>query len=170
MTGLTALERLQGRLGVELYTDRGRLRADDLLIRERVSQALGEARAHVRVLADRWRERIPLPTREQPFPPAELTAPVKVAESLLHEIESTATLVGGLPVLNVDKVWARARTVGLDELLQFDWTLVSESETLAEEVRAVTSLDRLDRAAVEARLGTLDGVARDRTHYIQIMA
>jgi hypothetical protein len=169
MTERTALERLQGRLGVELYTDRGRLKADDLLIRERVSQALGEVKTHVRSLMERWRERIPLPTREQPFPPAELTAPVKAAESLLHEIESTATVVLGLPVLNVDKVWAKARSAGLDELLQFDWTLVSESETLAEEVRTVTSLDRLDRASVEARLGTLDGVVRERTHYIQIM-
>jgi hypothetical protein len=167
---LTPLQRLQGRLGVELYTERGRLRADDLLVRERVGQALGEVKAHVRSLMDRWQERIPRPTREQPFPPAELTAPVKVAQGILNEIESTATLVRGLPVLNVDKVWGKARSVGLGELLQFDWTLVCESETLAEEVQRVPSLDHLDRDAVEARLATLDGIVRDRGHYIQILA
>lgn len=167
---LTPLQRLQGRLGVELYTDRGRLRADDLLIRERVGRGLGEARTHIRTLMDRWRERIPLPTREQPFPPAELTAPVKLAEQLLSQIESTATAVNGLPVLNVDKVWSKARSVGLGDLLQFDWGLVVESEEFATEVAKVVSLKDLDRDAVEARLARLDGIVAERRHYIEIMA
>jgi hypothetical protein len=167
---MTPLERLQGRLGVELYTDRGRLRADDLLIRERVGRGLGEAKTHIRQLMDRWRERIPNPTREQPFPPAELTAPIKLAERVLTQIESTATQIAGLPVLNVDKVWAKARTVGLQDLLQFDWGLVLESEEFSAEVAAVTSLKDLDRDAVEARLARMDGIIAERRHYIEILA
>jgi hypothetical protein len=167
---MTPLERLQGRLGVELYTDRGRLKADDLLIRERVGRGLGEAKTHIRTLMERWRERIPLPTREQPFPPAELMAPIKLAEHVLTQIESTATQINGLPVLNVDKVWAKARSVGLADLLQFDWGLVVESEEFSSEVAAVHSLKDLDRDAVEDRLAKMDGIIAERRRYIEIMA
>jgi hypothetical protein len=167
----TPLEHLKGKLGVELYREVGRLRADDLLVRERVDRGLGEATTHIRNLKQRWQEeRIGMPTREQPFPPAELMAPMRAAESILKQLESTATLVRGLPVLNVDKVWAKARSVGLNELLQFDWGLVGESEALSDEVSKVRSLDKLDRDAVEARLATMDGIAADRRHYIEIMA
>jgi hypothetical protein len=167
---LTPLQRLQGRLGVELYTDRGRLRADDLLIRERVGRGLAEARTHIRKLVERWRERIPLPTREQPFPPAELTAPVQLAEHVLSAIESTATQVNGLPVLNEDKVWAKARSVGLADLLQFDWGLVVESEEFSTEVAKIASLKDLDRDAVEDRLAKMDAIIAERRRYIEIMA
>lgn len=166
-----ALEHLQGRLGVELYTDRGRLRADDLLVRERVGRGLGEASTHIRTLLDRWREdRIPPPTREQPFPPNEVMVPVRAAESLLKRIEGVATLVRGLPVLNVDKVWEKARSVGLGELLQFDWGLVAESEALSGEVAAYLALDTLDRAAIEARLGRMEQISAERRHYIEVQA
>jgi hypothetical protein len=167
----TPRERLKGKLGVELYREVGRLRADDLLVRERVDRGLGEAATHLRSLKGRWQEeRIGMPTREQPFPPAELMAPMRAAEAIIKQIESTATLVRGLPLLNVDRVWAKARSVGLNELLQFDWSLVGESDALSDEVSKVRSLDRVDRDAIESRLATMDGIAADRRHYIEIMA
>ena len=45
-----AADRLRGLLASDVYTARGRLRSDDLLIRERVGRGLGEATARIREL------------------------------------------------------------------------------------------------------------------------
>ena len=57
--------------------------------------------------------------------------PIRRAERLVKSIEEVASSVRGLPLLNSDKVWDRVRHVGLDELMQFDWTLVVEATALA---------------------------------------
>jgi len=120
-------DQLRGLLASDVYSSKGRLRADDLLVRERVGRGLGEASARLRELISRWRaDRVPPSTREQPFPPAEVMEPVRKGERLCRAIEDAATAVRGLPVLNADRVWDRVRGVGLDELMQFDWALVGE--------------------------------------------
>jgi len=64
-------DRLRSLLASDVYSSKGRLRADDLLVRERVGRGLGEASARLRELISRWRaDRVPPSTREQPFPPA----------------------------------------------------------------------------------------------------
>jgi hypothetical protein len=61
-------DRLRGLLASDVYSDKGRLRSDDLLVRERVGRGLGEATARIRDLTSRWRaDRVPPSTREQPF-------------------------------------------------------------------------------------------------------
>jgi hypothetical protein len=57
--------------------------------------------------------------------------PLRRAERLIRSIDELSAAVRGLPVLNQDRVWDRVRRVGLDELLQFDWTLVGESDALS---------------------------------------
>jgi len=71
-------------------------------------------------------------------------------------------------VLNQDKVWARVRSVGLDELLQFDWTLVGEADALAADVGRVMVLDELDTGACDARLRKMREVMADRQRYTEI--
>ena len=44
-------DKLRGLLASDIYTAKGRLRADDLLVRERVARSLGEATARLRDLA-----------------------------------------------------------------------------------------------------------------------
>ena len=51
--------------------------------------------------------------------------PIRRAERLVRAMDDAAGAVRGLPVLNQDKVWNRVRHVGLDELMQFDWTLTA---------------------------------------------
>lgn len=149
-------DRVRGLLASDVYTQKGRMRADDLLVRERVGAALGEAAATARDLISRWRaERVPPSTREQPFPPAEVMEPVRAGERLVRAIEETSSAVRGLPVLNQDKVWDRVRGAGLDELMQFDWTLVGEAVALVTDLAGVSGLDEIDAAAVEARLRTI---------------
>ncbi len=160
---------LRAFLATDVYTEKGRLRSDDLLVRERVGRELGGAAAAIRSLISAWRaDRVPASTREQPFPPAAVMEPIRRAERLVKQIEDTSVAVRGLPLLNSDKVWDRVRHVGLDELMQFDWTLVGESAAAASDAQAATALDELDIAALETRLRTIREVMTDRQHYIEI--
>ena len=164
-------DRVRGLLASDVYTQKGRMRADDLLVRERVGAALGEAAATARDLISRWRaERVPPSTREQPFPPAEVMEPVRAGERLVRAIEETSSAVRGLPVLNQDKVWDRVRGAGLDELMQFDWTLVGEADALAADLRAALALNELDLAGLQGRLRQIREVITDRQRYLQIQA
>ncbi len=160
---------LRAFLATDVYTDKGRLRSDDLLVRERVGRELGTAAAAIRNLISAWRaDRVPPSTREQPFPPAEVMEPIRRAERLVKSIEDVSVAVRGLPLLNQDKVWDRVRHVGLDELMQFDWTLVGEAVAVASAAQAAAALDVLDIAAQEARLRTIREVMADRQRYIEI--
>lgn len=162
-------DRLRGLLASDVYTVKGRLRSDDLLVRERVGHDLGAAAASVRELSSRWRaERVPPSTREQPFPPAAVMEPLRRADRLVKAIEDAAASVRGLPVLSQDRVWDRARGVGLDELLQFDWTLVGEAAAMADDLQRASALDEVDVSAEEARLRKLREVMADRQRYTEI--
>jgi hypothetical protein len=162
-------DRLRGLLASDVYTEKGRLRSDDLLVRERVGHDLGAAAAKVRELASRWRaDRVPPSTRDQPFPPAAVMEPLRRADRLVKSIEDTATAVRGLPLLSQDKVWDRTRGIGLDELLQFDWTLVGEAVAISDDLQRAVALDAVDVTAQEARLGKIREVMADRQRYCEI--
>ncbi len=164
-------DKLRSLLASDVYTAKGRLRSDDLLVRERVGRGLGEATARLRDLVSRWRaDRVPPCTREQPFPPAEVMEPIRRAERLIRSIDDLSAAVRGLPLLNQDKVWDRVRQIGLGELLQFDWTLVGESDALSQDLGSVAVLDEVDVAAAEARLRTIRQVIADRRRYLEILA
>src|ERR1019366_8652745 len=57
------------------------------------------------------------------FPARWVMQPIRKAERLVRAFEDTSSAVRGLPLPNQDKVWNRVRSVGPDELLQFDRTL-----------------------------------------------
>jgi hypothetical protein len=167
----TIADRLRSLLASDVYTTKGRLRADDLLVRERVARSLGAASARLRDLAGQWRaDRVPPSTRENPFPPAEVMTPLRQAERLGKDIDGLATLVRGLPLLAEDRVWNRIRSSGLDELLQFDWALVSEADELAGQLATVADLSAIDPAAVAQQLRKLTDVIADRRRYIEVIA
>ena len=48
-------DRLRSLLGSDVYTQKGRLRSDDLLVRERVRHGLGQATTRLRQLISQWR-------------------------------------------------------------------------------------------------------------------
>jgi len=162
-------DRLRSLLASDVYSDKGRLRSDDQLVRQRVARGLSEASARIRELISRWRaDRVPPSTREQPFPPAEVMEPIRRAERLIRAVDDLAAVVKGLPVLNQDKVWDRVRRVGLEDLMQFDWTLVGESDVLARDLDLVGALDQLDVAACEHRLRKIRDIIGERQRYIEI--
>jgi len=167
----TLADRLRGLLASDVYTEKGRLRSDDLLVRHRVGRGLGEAVARIRVLISAWRaDRVPPSTRDQPFPPAEVMEPIRRAERLIRSIDETSAGIRGLPVLNEDRVWSRVRQLGLDELLQFDWTLVGEADALSADLGRVLVLDRIDVPGAEGRLRKIREIISDRQRYLEIQA
>jgi hypothetical protein len=164
-------DRLRSLLASDVYSAKGRLRAGDMLVRERVGRGLGEASARLRELIARWRaDRLPPPTRLQPFPPAEVMEPIRRGERLCRAIEDVSSAVRGLPVLNADRVWDRVRGVGLAELMQFDWGLVGESDGLAADLAGIAGLDAVDAAAVEGRLRQIRDLVAERRRYLEIQA
>ena len=167
----TIADRLRGVLASDVYTAKGRLRADDLLIRERVAGSLGQASTRLRDLASRWRaDRVPPSTRDNPFPTAEAMAPLRQADRLGREIDAVSTSVRGLPLLPEDRVWERVRRAGLDELLQFDWGLVSESDELAALLAGAPDLAAVDHAGAKQRLRSLIELIADRRKYVEVIA
>ena len=164
-------DKLRGLLASDIYSAKGRLRADDLLVRERVARSLAASTARLRDLASQWRaDRVPPSTRENPFPPAEVMAPLRQADRLGRDIESVATAVRGLPLLPEDKVWDRVRRGGLDELMQFDWALVGEADDLAALQSATPDQAPVDQAGVQQRLRRLTEVIADRRRYAEFIA
>ena len=164
-------DKLRGLLASDIYSAKGRLRADDLLVRERVARSLAASTARLRDLASQWRaDRVPPSTRENPFPPAEVMASLRQADRLGKDIESVATAVRGLPLLPEDKVWDRVRRGGLDELMQFDWALVGEADELAAVLSAAPDLAAIDQAGVQQRLRRLTEVIADRRRYAEVIA
>jgi hypothetical protein len=162
-------DRLRSLLASDVYSQKGRLRSDDQLVRQRVTRGLGEATARIRQLVATYRaDRVPPSTREQPFPPAEVMEPIRRAERLIRTIDDTATAVKGLPVLNQDKVWDRARRVGLSDLLQFDWSLVCESDVLARDLDLVPTLEDLDVPEYELRIAKIKDIIGERRRFIEI--
>jgi hypothetical protein len=167
----TVADRLRGLLASDVYTEKGRLRSDDLLVRERAGRGLGQAVARIHALISGWRaDRVPPSTRENPFPPAGVMEPIRQGERLVRAIDEASALLRGLPVLSSDKVWNRVRQTGLDELLQFDWTLVGECDALADQFSRYTALDEIDQPAAEARLRKIREVIADRRRYAEIQA
>jgi hypothetical protein len=163
--------RLRRLLASDVYTTKGRLRADDLLVRERVARSLGAASGRLRDLASQWRaDRVPPSTRERPFPSDEVMAPLRQAERLGNEIDGVSTAVRGLPLLPEDKVWDRIGRAGLDDLLQFDWALVNEADELAAALADVVDLAAVERAEVKRRLGKLTEIIADRRRYTEVIA
>ncbi len=165
----TLADRLRSLLASDVYSQKGRLRSDDQLVRERVVRGLNESSAALRQLISRWRaDEVPPSTREQPFPPAEVMEPIRKAERLIRSIDDAAALVRGLPVLNSDKVWDRVRRVGLEDLLQFDWNLVGESDALARDLSAVAVLSGADVPAYEGRVRRIRDIIGERQRFIEI--
>jgi hypothetical protein len=163
-------DKLRRLLASDIYSAKGRLRADDLLVRERVARSLAEATARLRDLASQWRaDRVPASTRDNPFPAAEVMAPLRHADRLVRDIDSAAVAVRGLPLLPEDKVWDRVRRGGLDELMQFDWALVGEADELAALLTSAADLAAVDQAAAQRRLRRLAEVVADRRRYAEVI-
>jgi hypothetical protein len=146
------LANLLGAYGYNLYDQKNRLRADDLLVREKAAEQLGEAANALRSLRTAYHRRfVPPPTRENPSPPPEHLARLREIAGLQERLGDLETGIRGMAVPTQDRVWERVRgeQLLLSQLLVHDYNLVAPSHELRERVRTLMPGDWSDEVAAD---------------------
>lgn len=140
--GQIALNLFHG-YGYNFYRDENQFRADDQKVRALASELLASAQKAVSAAEGTLRrERIPAPTREAPFPPADIIADAKRLEALSRAIGNVEGQVRHAPVPENDRMTQRYReeATTLLALIEKDKLLVGQAEV----VRAMVSGKSLD--------------------------
>ncbi len=154
------LELLLTAYGYNLYNDANRARADDLLVRQRASEALGRAVGHLSRLESEFSARfVPPATREQPFPPADVLARLKRIEGLRAETSLLSSRIRGMSAPTQDRTWARFRQEVplLQELLHSDYRLITAADALEQHTASLQAESWTYQQAEELR-SQLQGV------------
>ena len=148
--------------GYNFYRRENQLRADDLLIRGKLSALLGECRKHANELeASFRRERLPAPTREHPFADPAALATAQSLQRAAQHIESLETAIRTAPVPEMDRIHQRHRIEGatLEQLIDVDGKLVLAVVALRDAVAALqdgaTAATELTRLLASGEIRTL---------------
>ena len=139
--------------GFNFYDARNQARANDLLVRERVSNLLADAAARVRKLEARYRERfIPAATREEPFPSPNALRRAKALHELTARLDAACSEILTLEVPGADPIWSRLRDElpTLHRLVAFDVGLATAATALFERANALTPEEVESDGAFEA--------------------
>jgi hypothetical protein len=157
-------------VGVDHYTEAGRLRADDLAVRSRAAEMLARAaQALSSAAAEYRRTRLPAPTREQPFPPPELVEPALAARRCADRYTAAADRVrnASFPP-DPKKAWKKLRGVGAARLLEFDRSLVGQAEYAAAVVSGVVAelLTEIPVREADDALASVASTLDERTAYL----
>jgi hypothetical protein len=126
--------------GYNFYRAENQLRADDQRIRQLASSLLGRARSALGAAeASYRRERIPPPTRANPFPAPDIVAGAQRLERLGQAVGGVEGQVRNQPVPANDRMTQRYReeTATLGALAEVDTRLVGQAGLLCSLVEAV---------------------------------
>ena len=159
--------------GYNLYNDRNRMRADDLLVRQQAAAALADAANALRTLRTDYRRRfIPPPTREQPEPPRDRLDQLSTMTRLQDRLADLETRVRSMPVPPTDKVWERFRREQtlLAELLTHDYNLIAPSREVHDAAQALTADGWSDdsAAALDRLASQIEQAIRARSMFLQV--
>ena len=126
--------------GYNFYRRENQLRADDLLIRGKLSELLGESRAHLAALEAAFR-------REHPFPDAGAVAQAQALQRAQRDIEGLETTLRTAAVPEMDRIHQRHRNEAdtLQALVAIDGDMVQAVLALRS---AITDIE--DAAAAAA--------------------
>lgn len=160
--------------GYNFYRKENQLRADDLLIRAKVSELLSAIRAHLAELERGWRrEHLPPPSREHPFPDAAAVATAQALQRVQQSIEALETLVRTAPVPEMDRVNQRHRIERdtLEQLAAADGELASATVSAKD---AATALHDAPTAATDTTVilqqAGIDGLLARRADILSVIA
>jgi len=168
------LELLMSGRGFNFYDNKNQARADDLLVRQRASGFLTDASQALTELEAAYRGQfIPASTREQPYPPADAMAKLKGIGQLRSKVSDIETQIRGMSVPTQDKIWWRFRDEAalLEQLVGFDYQLVSQCRDIADQLRAVTADDwnvGTAMVAINPKLSQLQTSIRERQQFLAI--
>lgn len=161
--------------GYNFYREENKLRADDLLIRNKVAGILADARAMLKGLEDSWRrEHLPPPTREQPFADRASTEQARRIARAGTLIEEVATAIKNAATPTNDKVWIRHRSErGLLEILQGIDVGMTDAAVAFHDAVVGWDLQTVSDPAIEqamaAALGPLKAFVRERAERLTLM-
>lgn len=119
--------------GYNFYRAENQLRADDQIVRARVTALLGAARECVVAAESTFRrERLPPPSRAAPRPDPQAVAGAQMLERVGGAIGALIGQVVAQPVPEGDRMTQRRRSEGdtLERLIACDKPLVGQAETL----------------------------------------
>lgn len=157
-------------VGVDHYTEAGRLRADDLAVRSRAAELLSRAAQALSAAAAEYRRtQVPAPTRDQPFPPAQLLEPAVAARRCADRYTAAADRMRGAPFPpDPKKAWKRLRAGGAARLLELDRSLVAQAEYAAALVAEATAelLGELPVSAALEAIAAVTATLDERTGYL----
>ena len=159
--------------GYNFYRRENQLRDDDLLIRAKLSELLGECRAHAaRLDAAFRREHLPAPTREHPYPDAAAVGAAQALQRATQQIEALETAIRNAAVPEMDRIHQRHRNerATLEQLVALDSELVLAVVSLRD---AVLSLqDGAEAAGALPRLlatGNIGGLWQRREQTLSVL-
>ena len=157
---------LMSAFGYDFYDARNVARANDQLVRAKVAGILADAGRALARLEFAYREEFcPPPSRAQPFPPADVTKPLKTLERTMRRLADVETAIRTAETPATDMIWFRVRSERwmLEKLLACDVGLAVTATELAERIAKLdpaalrgTALDELS-AQIESLDRTLDG-------------
>jgi hypothetical protein len=119
--------------GYNFYRVENQLRADDQMVRARVCEILGAARAAVETAESAYRRAyLPPPSREKPRPDAQALQNAQALESLARDLGALEGHIRTLPVPENDRMTQRFRREAetLSRLMEADQSLVARTEFL----------------------------------------
>lgn len=157
-------------LGVDRYTEAGRLRADDLAVRSYAAEVLARAAQRIgAAVVEYQRSILPPSTREQPFPPAELKQPMETARRCQQRYTAVADRLRNAPFPpDPKKAFKRLRGPGSAQLLELDRVLHRQAEYAAAVVESVSAptLRELPVGDAENALADLTRTLDERLSYL----
>ncbi len=152
--------------GYNFYREENQLRADDQKVRALVCELLGLAQKAVSAAEGAFRrDRIPAPTRAEPFPPSAILVDARRLEALCRAIGGVVGQVRHAPVPESDHMTQRYREEAamLAALVDKDALLVGQAETLRAMVSGRTPDDILAiTAQVEEGVAAIGKTLADR--------
>jgi CHAD domain-containing protein len=160
--------------GYNFYRQENQLRADDLLIRSRLSDWLGESRAHLAKLeADYRRHYLPPPTREHPFPDAGAVSHAQTLQRVQRDIESIETAIRTASVPEMDRIHQRHRNEGetLEKLVAADSALVLQVKGLRDAIVAINDATAaIDQVPALLKTSQIDASWQQRKQILSALA
>lgn len=159
--------------GYNFYDTENQARADDLLVRQQASDALGQASAILQTLETDFRQRfLPPATRDNPFPPSDIMESVRALGRLREKIRALEAAIRGMSVPSQDKIWWRFRQEPslLHNLLTFDLGLLQRTAEIAQQSQSLTpdAWRSGDTATLLAALTPLETLIRDRQKLLSL--
>lgn len=159
--------------GYNFYSTANKLRADDLLIRGKISEILSRSAKDISGFAAKLASAVPPPTRQDPLPGREVMPVVVELRKLAGDIDALSSRMTSLTTPGRDKIWDRHRKEA-DTLLRlqgFDLylgQLAFDLQSLLQDKAASDMKDEAIRGGVEIKLKGLQMALRDREDMLRI--